>query len=348
MVNTRSMQENQIDTATDIKSDPDARSRSDKSMCGTSIASFTGSTLGRMLGCISVYALFLTSGNDRLVQGKFLGSHIVSMGVGAGGCWAVAFLIFPSSLATCIGAGEEEMFKGYKVWAQNREDSPSNPTRKKRFILSEPVLPTKTTEMTTKSQHERKKTSTTQATSPVLPTSSPALSASSPASSTSSPASLASTRDPSAPKHRYTDQPTEADESIAPTAGTDPPNNGLTPPSPYDAQMQEKKLDLDSFLDSTLRIPMATIYKVATASMLLLIVVNVCGLLGLFCHLQRTRTSAPTRPPTFPTMNERTSNGPDQVTTWEDALSNRGLGGLGRLETPTPPPFPAHKDSLDV
>ena len=347
MVNTRSMQESQIDTATDIKSDPDARSRSDKSMCGTSIASFTGSTLGRMLGCISVYALFLTSGNDRLVQGKFLGSHIVSMGVGAGGCWTVAFLIFPSSLATCIGAGEEEMFEGYKVWAQNREDSPSNPTRRfRRFILSEPVLPTKTTEMTTKGQgHERNKT---QATSPVLPTSSPALSVSSPASSASSLASLASTSDPSAPTHSYTDQPTEADESIAPTAGTDPPNNGLTPPSPYDAQMQEKKLDPDSFLNSTIRIPMATVYKIATVSMLLLIVVNVCGLLGLFCHIHMTRKSAPTRPPTFPTMNERTSNGPDQVTTWEDALSNRGLGGLGRLETPTPPPFPAHKDALVV
>ena len=278
---------------------------------------------------------------------------MASIGVGAGGCWTIAFLIFPSSLATCIGAGDEEMFEGYKVWAQNREDSSSNPTRKKRFILLEhhfaptgdPVLPNNTTAMSKSRGQENNKT---QATSPVLPTSSPALSATSPASSTSSPASPASTSDPSAPEHRYTDQPIEADESTAPTAGTDPPNHGLTPPSPYDAQMQEKNLDLDSFLDSTLRIPMATIYKVATASMLLLIVVNVCGLLGLFCHLHMTRKSAPTRPPTFPTMNERTNNGPAQVTTWEDALTTRGLGGLGRLETPTPPPFPAHKDALVV
>ena len=339
---------NQIDTATNIKSDPDASSRSNKSM---SIASFTGSTLTRMLGCISVYILFLTAGNNRVVQGKFLGSHMASISVGAGGCWAITVLIFPSSLATCIGAEDEKMFEGYKVWAENREDSSSNPARQKRFILlehhfaptKEPVLPDNTTAIAKSRGQENNKT---QATSPALPTSSPALSDTSPASSTSSPASLASTGDPSAPEHRYTDQTNEVNESTASTAGTDPPNYGLTPPSPQDHKMQKKNLDRDYFMDTTLRIPMATIYKVATATMLVLIIINVCGCLGLFCQ-SKARKSAPTSPPTFPTMNERTNNGSAQVTTWEDALSTRGLGGLGRL-TPTPPPFPAHKDALVV
>ena len=133
------------------------------------------------------------------------------------------------------------------------------------------------------------------------------------------------------------DQSTEADES----------KDRQTPPKPNDAQLQEKNLDPDSFLNSTIKIPMTTLYNVAMGAMLLLIVVNMCGL-SLLCHRQRNRAKAPPRPPTFPTMNARTSNGPDQATTWEDALSNRGLGGLGRLETPTPPPFPAPKDDLNA
>ena len=246
------------------------------------------------------------------------------------------------------------MFEGYKVWAQNREDSSSNPARKKRFILLEqhfamttkPVLPTDSTEIATSRGHNK-----TQATSPALPTPSPALSATSPASSTtlppsstSSPASAASAGDPSAPKHRYTDQTIEVDESTAPTGGTDPPTRGLTPPS--DTQMQEKNLDREYFLDATLRIPLATIYKSLTALIVVMMVINVCGCFGLFCQ-SKARTSAQPRPPTSPTMNERTNNGPAQVTTWEVALSTRGLGGLGRL-TPTPPPFPPHKDALVV
>ena len=340
------MRGSQIDTVMDIKTDPDAKSRSGKSTCGaTSIASFTGSTLGRMLGCIGVYALFLTSGNKRLVQGKFLGSHIISMGVGAGGCCAVAFLIFPSSLATCISSEDEEMFEGYKVWSQNREDSPSNPNRKKRFILSEPVIPTKTTEPRSQG-NEHRKASPTPAPSPVLSTSSPALSSSSPASSTPSPATPASTPDSSAPTHSNTDQPTEEDESIT-RPGSNLPKDRQTPPKPNDAKLQEKNLDPDSLMNSTVKIPMTTLYNVALVAILLLTMVNMCGL-SLLCHRRRNKATATPRPPTFPTMNERTSNGPDKATTWEDALSNRGLGGLGRLETPTPPPFPAPKDDLNV
>ena len=333
---------NQIDTA-DIKSDPDALSQA-MSM-SKSVASFTGSTLTRMLGCVSIYILFMTAGNNSVVQSKFLASHVASISVGAAGCWATIALIFPSSIATCIGEDEEIMFEGYKVWAQNREDSSSNPARKKRFILLEshfastnllPVLLHNTTAIATGRGQENNKT---QATSPALPTSSPALPSTSPTTSASSPASLASTSDPS--KH-YTDQTLEAEEPTESTASTGPAIQ-LTP---QDAQLQEKNLDRDYFMDATLKIPMATIYKVATATILVLFIINVCGCFGLFCQ-SKARTSAQPRPPTSPTMNERTNNEPAQVTTWEVALSTRGLGGLGRL-TPTPPPFPPHKDALVV
>ena len=352
---------NQIDTATNVKSepgDPDSTSRSNRSMTLSvtrSIASFTGSTLTRMLGCVSIYILFLTAGNNSVVQSKFLASHVASISVGAAGCWATIALIFPSSIATCIGEDEEIMFEGYKVWAQNREDSSSNPARKKRFILLEshfastnflPVLLHNTTAIATSRGQENNKT---QATSPALPTSSPALPSTSPTSSAPSPASLASTGDPSAPKHRYTDPTSEVDESTASTEGTDPPNHGLTPPS--DTQMQEKNLDREYFLDATLKIPLATIYKSLTILIIVMMAINVCGCLGLFCQsktYEKRRMSAPTSPPTFPAMNERTTNESAQVTTWEDALSTRGLGGLGRLETPSPPPFPAHKDAIVV
>ena len=138
-----------------------------------------------------------------------------------------------------------------------------------------------------------------------------------------------------------------ADESISPTAGSTLPTDRRTPPKPEDAELHEKNLDPDSFMNSTVRIPLMTLYKVATVAMFLLTLVNLCGLIGLLCHRRRNRATTQPRPPTYPTMDERTSNGPTKATTWEDALSTRGLGGLGRL-TPTPPPFPAPKDDLNV
>ena len=125
MVTTRAG--SQIETEMDVKpnvNDLDNKSRSGKSSCGLkSTKSFTGSTLGLMLGCVGVYALFLTTGSKRLIQGKFIGSHLISVGVGVGGCYIAAFHIFPSSLAICIGAEDEEMYEGYRVWFQNRDDS---------------------------------------------------------------------------------------------------------------------------------------------------------------------------------------------------------------------------------
>ena len=302
-----------------------------------------------MLACVGVYALFLTRGRDRLIQGKFIGSHIISVGVGVGGCYVAAFHIFPSSLAICIGAEDEEMYPGYRVWYQDREDSPkadylkknrnpptphpyltaavldatSNPTRQKRFILSETTGQTKSPKTTTKSPGGEPRTTST------------------------TPATL---RNVSASTQSTTvDQSTEADESTTRS----------TPPGPHDAPSQQKKIDpevlpttqpafTDSLLNSTVRIPMMGLYSVAMLTMFLLTISNLCGLLGLLCHRRSNRARTTTHPPTSTMDIIRPSTEPTRTTTWEDALSTRGLGGLGRLDTPTPPPLPARKDDLAV
>ena len=150
------------------------------------------------------------------------------------------------------------------------------------------------------------------------------------------------------------DQSTATDESI--TRSTDTQE---TSPVPNDAPSRNQKIDpevlpttqpafTDSLLNSTVRIPMMGLYSVAMLTMFLLTISNLCGLLGLLCHRRSNRARTTTHPPTSTMDIIRPSTEPTRTTTWEDALSTRGLGGLGRLDTPTPPPLPARKDDLAV
>ena len=347
-ITTRSMTR---DTAPSVKNEPgdmDSTSRSNQSTTmsvARSAVSFTGSTLTRMLGCLSVYILFLTTGTDRVVQGKCLASHLTSVSVGAIGCYSITMILFPSSLPTCVGENEKDLFHGYEIWTKRKEASSNSAGREKRQSVFQPSwshFNKASLDNTTAASQERDL--------PTLAKASTALPATSPTPPASSHASLVPRNDSS---DRYTDQEEEEEEEkeeekeedTTQSTATTGPAHQLTPTK---AQLQDLDLEPNYFI-TTLKIPMKTIAKVTIGTILIGTILNCCGCLGVFCQAyQKERTSAPTSRPTFPAMNEETTSETRTQVTWEDTLALRGLGGLGRLTTPSPPPFPTHQDAIIV
>ena len=245
-------------------------------------------------------------------------------------------LIFPSSLPTCVGQEDKELFQGYENWARRKEASSNPAQRKKRqsvfqvshFKQDSPTLTRSPTAPRTASSG--------------LPSSAPTPPATSPTTPASSHASPAPRNDPS---NSYTDQKEEKEkekeekeEKRTQSIATPGPVHQLTP---TDAQLQRKDLDPDYFIDATIKIPMKTISKIAIGCLALFCCgCFCCGCFGLFCQTYQKKkklAATATNPPTFFAVNEEATKAP---VTWEETLALRGLGGLGKLTTPSPPPVP--------
>ena len=309
------------------------------------------------LGCFATYALFMAKGSDNIKYSKFIGSNMASIGIGVGGCYVISVHVYPS---TCFSGEDQEMYQKYRTWYQEQQDSqqadylkgnsssttshphlmldaPSKHKRRKRFILRQTLR---------RESPEVVKMTEVSTDEPPTSTSTPTPTTPGPSGDVS--ASAQSTR---------VDQPTVTDES---TSTVTPETSAQE--VPHDAPSTKQKIDPEelptttpsfkasSWLDPTenLTIKLA-ILTILLLVMAMLAMANTCALLGLLCHPRNNRAKAPAHPSTYTTMDiERTSNGPTRTTTWEDALNHRGLGGLGRLDTPTPPPPPALQDDLAV
>ena len=295
-------------------SDPDATSRSNKSMT-LSAVTFAGHTLTAMLGCIGIIILWTTTGSNGVIKFKCVVSHLASVSVGAAGCYGISMTT--GVLPTCVGQDEKEMVRGYESWAK-KQLSNSPETRKKRQSVFWPGqdLTTRTTTSTVR-----------PATSPTTPT------------------SLAPRKDQKEEEKqdqkegKEEKEEKEKEEKTQPSAATPGPAHQLTPTY---APLQESDRDL-GFLDAN--------FPLDTVSTIICVTCVICVLNCILNYVTNCANCVFKKNPSTPRHQPQSVHEGTTPITWEDTLAERGLAGLigvAQRTTPSPPPFPNNKDVILV